>query len=223
MSLPRALKLTYFDMTGRGELIRLLFGYGGIPFEDERVTRDAFPGLKPALLLGQVPIIDVDGATFAQSMAIARFAAKLAGLYPQDPIAALRADMVSETLSELRNTLGRIIHTRRAFDEAAQEARFQEYKDVTVSKAFTTLESMVQGRFISGNDAADASYADVQLYDIAVNMLQARLAYDTAPLFPRLQSVVDTVSTVPNVVAYLTREQQRLKEKLEQQNKKQLE
>lgn len=40
-------KLTYFDITGLGESIRLLFHYGGINFVDQRVDYiEDWPALK---------------------------------------------------------------------------------------------------------------------------------------------------------------------------------
>lgn len=41
-----AYKLTYFDVKGAGESIRLLFTYGGIEFEDNRVNKDDWPKIK---------------------------------------------------------------------------------------------------------------------------------------------------------------------------------
>ncbi|KAE9308873.1 hypothetical protein PR003_g20640 [Phytophthora rubi] len=84
------LKLTYFDIKGRAELTRLIFHYGGVTFTDNRVARADFPALKPTLPFGQVPALEVNGTSYAQSMAVARYAAKLSGLYPSDPVKALK-------------------------------------------------------------------------------------------------------------------------------------
>lgn len=39
-------KLTYFNITGLGEPIRYLLSYGGVDFEDKRVSFDEWPALK---------------------------------------------------------------------------------------------------------------------------------------------------------------------------------
>lgn len=43
-------KLTYFDFSGLGEPIRFIFHYANIPFEDNRVSNDDWPKLKPSKL-----------------------------------------------------------------------------------------------------------------------------------------------------------------------------
>lgn len=90
-------KLTYFNGAGRAEFPRLIFHFGGIAFEDKRIDYLTFAALKPTLLLGQVPVQEVDGVAYSQSMAIARYAAKLASIFPEDPLKALEIDMISES------------------------------------------------------------------------------------------------------------------------------
>jgi hypothetical protein len=51
---PKSIKLTYFDIKGVAESIRLAFTVGDIRFEDERLTREQFTALKPTLPFLQV-------------------------------------------------------------------------------------------------------------------------------------------------------------------------
>eukprot|EP00298_Acanthocystis_sp_HF-20_P006466 c16320_g1_i2.p1 GENE.c16320_g1_i2~~c16320_g1_i2.p1 ORF type:complete len:100 (+),score=36.36 c16320_g1_i2:40-339(+) len=88
------IKLTYFKDEGSAEATRLAFVVGKIPFEDIRVTEEEWANVKPTAKFGQAPFMDLDGQQFAQSTALLRFAAKLAGLYPQDPLDALKIDEV---------------------------------------------------------------------------------------------------------------------------------
>ena len=42
-------KLVYFDIYGRAEYIRMIFGYAGVEFEDQRVGEE-WPKVKPSKL-----------------------------------------------------------------------------------------------------------------------------------------------------------------------------
>ena len=47
MSTSPVISLTYFDIPGPAEAIRLAFYVGEVPFEDRRVSRDEFAVMKP--------------------------------------------------------------------------------------------------------------------------------------------------------------------------------
>merc|ERR1711971_1311222 len=73
-------KLTYFDLEGRGELIRLLLHAGNIDFEDFRFGFADWPKHKPSTPFGSVPVLHWDGEEMAQTMAIVRFVARKVGM-----------------------------------------------------------------------------------------------------------------------------------------------
>lgn len=52
-------KLTYFDIRGRAEFIRVMFAAAGQKYEDYRVLSADWPRLKPATPFGQVPILEI--------------------------------------------------------------------------------------------------------------------------------------------------------------------
>merc|ERR1711963_950656 len=73
-------KLTYFDLEGRGELIRLLLHAGNIDFEDFRFGFGEWAKHKPNTPFGSVPVLHWDGEEMAQTMAIVRFVAMMVAL-----------------------------------------------------------------------------------------------------------------------------------------------
>merc|ERR1711963_1069122 len=77
-------KLTYFDLEGRGELIRLLLHAGNIDFEDFRFGFGEWAKHKPNTPFGSVPVLHWDGEEMAQTMAIVRFFADLAMMVALD-------------------------------------------------------------------------------------------------------------------------------------------
>ncbi|CAL4123372.1 unnamed protein product, partial [Meganyctiphanes norvegica] len=89
-------KLTYFNAYGRTEISRWCLAYGGIPYTDERIDIDKWPQLKKELIsrgqAGNMPILTVDNRQLQESLAIARYIAKMAGLVPKDPLEAAVVD-----------------------------------------------------------------------------------------------------------------------------------
>ena len=104
------LTLLYFPIAGRAGAIRDAFRIGGIAFEDKHVGRDDFRRMKTGheLPFGSLPVLDVGGAAptrIAQSNAILRYAGKLTGLYPNDPMDALRVDELIEFAEDINHAL----------------------------------------------------------------------------------------------------------------------
>lgn len=85
------IKLTYFDIEGAAEKVRLALVLTGTEFHDERISFDDWSELKPKTKFGQVPMMKMpDGKEVAQSAAMLRWVGRsydsvLGGsLYPQD-------------------------------------------------------------------------------------------------------------------------------------------
>lgn len=116
-------RLTYFDMHGgRGEPIRLAFAIGGIPFEDDRVSFEAWPSRKPGTPFGSVPVLEMDGKTLAQSNTITRYAGKLAGLYPSDPWEAALCDEAMDAVEDVIGEVGATMFLPEEEKKARREA-----------------------------------------------------------------------------------------------------
>lgn len=70
-----------------------------IPFEDCRFKCEEWDKIKPKMPFGAVPVMHVNGEALGQSDAMLRYVGKLGGLYPSDPLEALRVDEVVDTMS----------------------------------------------------------------------------------------------------------------------------
>ena len=46
--MAKKIKLTYFDGRGRGEVARQILAYSGQSWEDDRISFEAWPELKPS-------------------------------------------------------------------------------------------------------------------------------------------------------------------------------
>lgn len=59
--------------------------------------------------MGQMPVLEIDGKKYGQSMAILRYLAKKCNLYGKDDIEALEIDGAADSISDLR--IGATIRT----------------------------------------------------------------------------------------------------------------
>eukprot|EP00042_Codosiga_hollandica_P031583 m.193153 g.193153 ORF g.193153 m.193153 type:complete len:213 (-) comp53680_c0_seq3:878-1516(-) len=124
MAAPK-LKLTYFDGPGRGEAIRLAFVVGDVEFEDVRLSGPQFSEQKAAgrFKNGVVPVLEIDGVQYAQSLALLLYAGKLAEIYPTDPTAALAVDEVLLSCDDIQTIVFGVVYQRdKATKEAAAKA-----------------------------------------------------------------------------------------------------
>ncbi|XP_050413750.1 S-crystallin SL11 [Patella vulgata] len=85
----------YFDLRGRGEIVRLCFHAAGVKFEDVRIEHSAWPGkCRDASPFGQLPYLEIDGKKFPQSLAISQYIAREHGLYGNNSLENLSIDGV---------------------------------------------------------------------------------------------------------------------------------
>jgi glutathione S-transferase len=88
-SFQQSIKLSYFNIEGPAEKVRLALTVAGVPFEDVRVNFADWPALKPTTPGGQLPVMEIGGGKMVtQSGAMARYAARLGdgSLYPVDDV-----------------------------------------------------------------------------------------------------------------------------------------
>lgn len=95
------LQLIYFPVRARAEVIRMILAHGGLSCTQETVQ--SYFGanwtdvkFRPDVPFGQLPLLVIDGRILAQSGAIVRYTAGLAGLIPSDPMLAAHCDSVFE-------------------------------------------------------------------------------------------------------------------------------
>jgi glutathione S-transferase len=107
LEIPKKIKLTYFNIEGAAEKVRLALKIGGINFEDERIDFATWQNeLKAKTPFGQLPLLALDDMpAVAQSFAMLRYIGRLSGLYPADPVAALHIDEVCGLQEDLAKAL----------------------------------------------------------------------------------------------------------------------
>jgi glutathione S-transferase len=99
-----ALKLYYFNVRARAELIRLIFAASGRPWNDTRIEMSEWPKYKPKMLLGQMPVLELpDGTQLSQSISIARYVAHETGLAGKDNLESAKIDVVADTQRDMND------------------------------------------------------------------------------------------------------------------------
>eukprot|EP00128_Syssomonas_multiformis_P009060 Colp12_sorted_trinity150504_noHs@27453 len=155
-------KLTYFNFKARAESARLCFHIGGIEFVDERISFEEFGKNKAEgkYPFGQLPILTLDdGTVIAQSTAIARYAAKLAGLYSTDAVKAAKIDEAIAAVEDLGSAISVSIHEKDAEKKAQMRA---ELASVTIPKWIGFFENLIRKNGESGYLVGDSiTLADI--------------------------------------------------------------
>ena len=103
------IKLYYFDAYAIAEQIRMALTHAKVEFEDIRIKREELPKLKEELNLefGQLPVVEMDGKFYGQSIATLRFIGKKHGYYPDE--ATWRIDSLIDSLGDIWSVMGKII------------------------------------------------------------------------------------------------------------------
>eukprot|EP00041_Stephanoeca_diplocostata_P010489 m.166759 g.166759 ORF g.166759 m.166759 type:complete len:257 (+) comp18167_c0_seq2:146-916(+) len=216
------IKLTYLDIKGIAEPIRLTFAVGGIDFDDHRVSYKHVSQMRTTgtLPYGQVPILQVGDQIYSQSTAILRWAGIKAGLYPFECQPLI--DGVEECLADIKkflipqwykNALARSpvtgdLFTGTTLSAEQQHAVLNALNDVILPEKFAQLERVLQrsgGSYFCGEKM---SICDLSFYSLASGILLGDYCdgLDPATLAdcPRLLELTKTVANHPRVAAWNT-------------------
>ena len=198
------LRLLYFDFNGgRGEAARLAMAIGGVEFEDDRVPVDKWPEVKDSTPLGQLPVLYVGGEALTQTNSINRYVGKLAGLYPEDALEALKCD---EVMSIIEEFMYQMVPTLFIQDEDEKRAAREALADGPLTKTVTALGKILDHR--GGEYFADSrlTVADLKVF-LFVRYLRSGM-FEYVPtdipdrLAPGLVSHFERISGHPGIVAW---------------------
>lgn len=196
--------LTYFDIHGgRGEVARLALFMGAVEFEDRRIKLADWPALKPEMLFGAVPELEVDGQLVAQCNGINRFTGKLAGLYPTDPWQAALCD---EAMDVVEDATAPVVATFGIRDEAERRTKRQALVDGPLTFYLTRLERRLATH--GGEYFADGrlTVADLKVFVWVRHLRSGTLDHVPTDLPDRVAPLLvahhDRVKSHPKIVEY---------------------
>ena len=161
------LTLTYFPIHGRAYVARVCFGIAKVDWEDKKITGEELgatrgpTGRSNSVPLGQLPTLTLpSGAVITQSAAIARYAAKLANLYPTDPEQALLVDEIIDSVGDIGSGMP------RPTDASLVKTQREEYAAGKLNTYFSFFAEKLaanNGPFLAGSAY---SVADIYMYQV---------------------------------------------------------
>jgi len=212
--------LSYFQIRGRGEPIRLMLELNGVAWKEDS-SADFDEVLKPksgsaALPFGQLPLIKEGATTTVQMDAIMRKLGRKHGQYVGSDEELTTIDMILGGVEALRSVYGALIYR----DELAEEAKakyFKTHLDTSIASVAGSNDGahlmFLENFIVRGQKTPKQVYAirdtptiaDVQLSNIYD--LHLRIFGDVVKKnYPHLQALHDAFSHIPNIAAYLKSE-----------------
>lgn len=190
-------RLTYFDLRGRAEPIRLLLHATQSEFEDKRiVSGDEWSALKPTLPFGVMPIYEESGIRLAESHAILRHLGRRLTPAPTEAgIAEL--DVAQEYLAESQEQLWRFQWTANYYE------RLEAYALETLRLRLQRLQAWLMRERPGSREWFGASFSYVDC--LAFHYLDEVDAFFPVVLaeFAELVAFHRRAASIPRVAAYL--------------------
>ncbi|KAM3176754.1 hypothetical protein ACTXT7_005878 [Hymenolepis weldensis] len=158
--------LIYFNIRGRGELIRLILHAAEKDFTDQRVTSAEWPTLKPTIPFKKLPVLEVttpngDKVMLTESTAITRLLSRTFNLYGNDA----REIYLIERMNSLIASLMEEIYSSKLKD-ADSFAKLVSADHL--NELFDSIEMALKdrsGTFVVGNRVTQADLLVLTLID----------------------------------------------------------
>jgi glutathione S-transferase len=219
------MKLTYFNIKGAGEPIRLACALNQVDFEDVRVSSEEWQKIKPSSKFGQLPMFELDdGTVMAQSCAILRYVGSCGNgkALPTDPLDRFKVDEALELCVEFGIAWGPCLYMfwtpeKYGFEngygdteegKARRKAMREYFVGNTLKDYAAKFTKMIvdNGGFLAG---ATPSIADCHLVP-RLEGLTAGYIDDVPPTcldaYPELQAYISRFNSVPEVATYLNKD-----------------
>ncbi|KAL4714874.1 hypothetical protein ACJJTC_012546 [Scirpophaga incertulas] len=192
-------EFSYFPVKALGEGPRLLMSYGGQEFDDIRVTMEDWPALKPSTPFGQLPVLNMNGKKYAQSVALSRYFGRKYGLVGATPEQDLEIDMTVDFVNDIRAKAA-LVHYEK--DEAIQKAKHEDFSKNLYPDMLSKLNN-IAGQNSGHLAAGKLTWGDfifAGMYDYLKVMLRMP---DLDTKYPNLKKIADNVYALPQLKNYL--------------------
>ena len=198
-------KLTYFDLPGRAESIRLAFAVGNTAFIDNRIPFSEWKELKSTMPMEALPVLTLqDGTQIPQARAIARLVARSLDLYPKDFLEACICDIIMDSCDDL---VVKVNAEGRGMEQTQKEKVRRD--GITHGTLFSYLQKIDAFILKHGKNGhavgGQLTIADIFIFAYLTNIISG--FYDGIPSnaldpFSSIQAVRKTVGSHERVVAF---------------------
>ncbi|XP_044729687.1 glutathione S-transferase-like [Chrysoperla carnea] len=200
-------KLTYFNIRGLAEPIRLLLSYGGQDFEDVRIDEESWKKLKSNMPMSQVPVLEIDGKQTHQHIAISRYLAKQFKLVGDNDWEALQIDTVVDSLVELRRRIAflalfvELYPALRGPDPEVVKKNYEEAVKTTIPFYLEKFNAMAASGYLANGKL---SWADIYALPF-IEFLESVMKIPVVDKYPNLKKVRDNVMGIPKIKAWVNK------------------
>lgn len=186
-------------MRGRAEIIRYIFAYLDIKYEDHRIDQADWPEIKSTLPFGKIPILEVDGLNLHQSLAIARYLTRNTDLAGKTELEQCQVDAIVDTLDDFMS--------RFPWAEKRQDIKNQIFKELLTCDAPPLLQSL--DTYLGENEwfiGDSVTWADFYWEICSTTLLVFKP--DLLDIHPRLVTLRKKVQSIPAIADWILRRPQ---------------
>ncbi|KAJ2940386.1 hypothetical protein O0L34_g63 [Tuta absoluta] len=186
--------LTYFNVKALAEPSRLLLSYGGQEFEDRRIERENWEKVKPNYPFRQLPVLEIDGKEYAQSISIARYLGHKFGLAGANLEEDLEIDQAVDFFNDIRL---KAVASMYEEDPELKKKKFEENikNNGWMLDKLNEIITKNNGHLACGK-LTWADFVFAGIYDALKYVMQSPELDTKFPAFKKLQ---DTVYSLPRV------------------------
>lgn len=194
------LKLVYFNIRGRAEMIRLMLAAAGKKYDEELIKFEDWPKVKPTTPFGTLPYMVYKGKTYGQSIAMAPFLARELGYYGKTNAEGCR---ISEVMGLWEDQLSATFPKYRFSKSEDEKATvLKKILEEDLPRFFGYFEKFLKENGSTGYIVGKSlTLADFYLYDMTDNLIQ--LKKDVLDKYPLMKKLRQTVEEDKKVKAYL--------------------
>jgi len=198
--------VTYFDVRGRAEPIRILLTYVGADWKDNRIPfkgigQSPLPDdIKAKCTFGQVPLLEVDGQRLNQTLSIMRYIGRRYNLAGQDDLEAAKIDEIADGVHDFVYDPA-LLKCLTEQDEQKKAEMLNEATKNSKTKFLSVFNKLAEanGGFLVGNSRSWADVYAAYTIDIVEHMGKISLTDD----FPALKKLINDILSEKNVKEYI--------------------